>query len=38
MGFGQFCDVQRNSMLRWGRLMIGFAGPVKLKPLPDFLG
>ena len=22
----------------WGRLMIGFAGAVKLKPLPVFLG
>jgi hypothetical protein len=34
----EICDVQRNSMHCWGRLMIGFAGAVELKPLPVFLG
>jgi|GEM_PF-5472427 hypothetical protein len=37
-GFGQICDVQQNSWHCWGRLMIGFAGPVELKQLPVFRG
>jgi hypothetical protein len=31
-------DVQRNSLPRWGGLMIGFAGTVEFEQLPVFPG